>query len=188
MRKQRLTVTGDFINKLGDEYQNELNQLATIPNISVPEIYRYLQSLGFKGSLTSTYNWYSQQKQVGEKAKLLNVVLKDYTGVEYKQLLEKVLVILSTQIDTGMVALSQGKGQPSADSYLKILPQLCREVSTAIRQINELEFIKDKRGLEVSGATRLGKQLEILFKDEPFIDALKDGIESILIQFEEETT
>jgi hypothetical protein len=184
-RKQRQTAAGEFIETIGANNKAQLERFLAIPNIAAREIYDFLVDLGFKGSLNSVYNWFEQKQQAGKQAEVLNVLLKEYQGVDHSRILEKLLVTLSVQLDGAIAAISTQ--QIDGEHYIKALPAICRELNNTIATYNELRYVKDRRGLELSGAARLGRELVTLFKNEAFIEALEEGISAILLKMEENT-
>jgi hypothetical protein len=185
-RKQRPTATSEFINSLDIIKREEVEKLVHAPNVSVAEIWRYLNSLGFEGSLTSAYTWYGHVKHAGEKAKAINSLLEQYKGLRHEQLLEKTLFILINQLDAYYDSINNSLDKVSLETKARMLPLLCKELSGICKLLNELSFVRDKKGLELCGATRMGTSLKRLFKEEVFIDALEEGIDSILIEIEQE--
>ena len=187
-RKQRPTAVDEFRRQLNKDDDLELIRLLRLPGITGIEIYNYLNTLGYNGSLKSVYNWYSQQKVTGEKAEQINELLKDYQGIEVDKVLEKLLGLLTQQLDVAIGKLTatndiQGQDLPLSE-YVRTLPQLGRELRGCIQLANSLQFVKDKRSLELGGAFRMGKELEDTFKDSPFYDALCEAITAAMEKFE----
>jgi hypothetical protein len=184
-RKSRQTAAGEFIDKIGANNKVQLERFLTIPNIAAKEIHEFLVDLGFQGSLNSVYNWLEQQQAAGVKAAALNVLLKDFQGVDHGKILEKLIVTLSVQLDNAIEAIENQR--VDAEHYVKIFPSICRELSSIISTYNELRYVKDRKSLEMAGATRLARGLMILFKGEAFAEALEEGISSVVLEMEENT-
>jgi hypothetical protein len=184
-RKQRQTAVGEFILTMSEANKEQLDRFMAIPNIGGKEIREFLETLGFEGSLASVYNWMAQRQSAGAKAAELNIMLKEFQGVDHGKILEKLLCTLSIQLDGAISAIAN---QPiEGEHYIKALPAICRELNNTVVALNELRYIKDKKSLELSGATRLGRGLMNLFKNEAFIEALEEGINAIIVELEEST-
>lgn len=164
---------------------DELIHLSKLPGITGIELYNYLQNLGFGGSLKSVYNWYAQQKVTGEKASQINELLQDYQGIEVDSVLQKLLGLLTQQLDIAISKLASGESQDlSISDYIRTLPQLARELRGSVQLSNSLQYVRDKRSLELGGAFRMGRELEDTFKDSPFYVALQEGIAAAMEKFE----
>lgn len=185
-RKPRPGLVDEFRATLEEELDNELVRLANLPNISVTEIYNWLVTNGYKGSLNSTYTWYTNYKRAGEKAQVFNALLKEYEGVEAEKVLQRLLVTLSEQLDTAINSITTAEKPVSPTEYLRLLPQLGRELRSVVTAINTLQFLKERRELEMAGALRMANELKNIFKDTPFEIPLSEGVRSIMLEMEEE--
>ena len=186
IRKARPTLAGDFFNNsLADEDKQYITSLLKIPNISVPDIHRYLISRGFTGSLSSTYNWYNQVKVIGEKAQTINTLLENYQGIDSNGILYKIIGILSNKVDEILLKIENPEVDADIETYIKILPQLLKELRTTAETVNNNKYIADRKALEMAGAASLAIELERAFKHEPFFPALKEGIIACVMQLED---
>jgi hypothetical protein len=184
-RKPKQTAAGEFVHTIGANNKAQLDRFLAIPNVSGREVHAFLADIGFTGSCNSVYTWMEQQRVAGEKAVALNLMLKEFQGVDHCKILEKLLVVLSMQLDEAVSAIATQK--IDGEHYVKALPALCREINNTVVSYNELRYIKDRKGLELSGATRLGRGLMTLFKNEAFAEALEEGINAIILEMEENT-
>lgn len=184
-RKPRPTAVDEFRRSLTADDDNELLRLIRLPGVTGIELYNFLNNLGFTGSLKSVYNWYAQQKVTGDKANQINELLQDYQGIEVDKVLEKLLGLLTQQLDVAIAKLASGENQeiPLTD-YIRTLPQLGRELRGCVQLANSLQYVRDKRTLELGGAFRMGRELEDTFKDSPFYAALIEGIAAAMEKFE----
>jgi len=186
VRKQRPTLVDEFRQGLSEELDSELLRIAELPNVAVPEIYNWLIVNHFKGSLSATYTWFNNHKKTGAIAEKFNLLLKDYDGVATERVLQKLLVILTEQIDVAITNIGNAEEPISATEYLRALPNLGREIRSVIQACNSLQAVRDRRSLEVAGAYRLSQELLVTFKDSPFADALDEAVRSAMILIEDE--
>lgn len=186
MRKQRPTLVDEFRQGLSEELDSELLRITELPNIAVPEVYTWLLNNGFKGSLSATYTWFNNHKKTGAIAAKFNELLKDYDGVATERVLQKLLVILTEQIDVAITNVSTAEEPISATEYLRALPNLGRELRSVITAVNQLQAVRDRKSLEIAGAYRLAQELRITFEDSPFADALEEAIRGAMTLIEEE--
>lgn len=187
-RKPRPTAVDEFRRSLNKDDDLDLIRLLKLPGVTGIEIYNYLNSLGYTGSLKSVYNWMAQQKVTGEKAEQINELLSDYQGIEVDKVLEKLLGLLTQQLDVAITKLTstnniEGQDIPLSE-YVRTLPQLGRELRGCVQLANSLQFVKDKRTLELGGAFRMGKELEDTFKDSPFYESLCEAVLAAMDKFE----
>lgn len=187
-RKPRPTAVDEFRRQLSKDDDIDLIRLLKLPGMTGIEVYNYLNSLGYTGSLKSVYNWMSQQKVTGEKAEQINELLSDYQGIEVDKVLEKLLGLLTQQLDVAITKLTstnniEGQDIPLSE-YVRTLPQLGRELRGCVQLANSLQFVKDKRTLELGGAFRMGKELEDTFKDSPFYESLCEAVLAAMEKFE----
>lgn len=187
-RKPRPTAVDEFRRSLNKDDDLDLIRLLKLPGVTGIEIYNYLNSLGYTGSLKSVYNWMAQQKVTGEKAEQINELLSDYQGIEVDKVLEKLLGLLTQQLDVAITKLTstnniEGQDIPLSE-YVRTLPQLGRELRGCVQLANSLQFVKDKRTLELGGAFRMGKELEDTFKNSPFYESLCEAVLAAMDKFE----
>lgn len=186
MRKQRPTLVDEFRQGLSEELDGELLRIAELPNVAVPEVYNWLIANGFKGSLSATYTWFNHHKKTGAIAEKFNALLKDYDGVATERVLQKLLVILTEQIDVAITNVANAEEPISATEYLRALPNLGREIRSVIQAVNQLQAVRDRRSLEIAGALRLAQELRVTFENSSYLEALEDAIHSAMILIEDE--
>jgi len=188
-RKQRPTAVDTFRHDISEDSDAELLRITALPNIGVPDIHRYLVSIGYNGSLRSCYTWYTAHKKIGEQAKIFNELLKDYEGVAAEKVLQKLTITFSNQLDIALAKIAPVEGTEASISqteYLKAIPQLGREVRSCVQAINQLESIRDRRGLELAGAYRMAQELKLIFAGTPYEKSLEAGIKTVVALIEGE--
>jgi hypothetical protein len=185
-RKQRPTKVDEFRSSLSPESDAELLRIADLPNVKVSDIYQWLLSQGFKGSLSGTYTWYENHRKEGEKAKVFNEMLKSYNGVSVEPALLKLVVVLSKQLDNVTTVLDKDDIKLDPRESLRQLANIGRELRGCITSYNELQTIRDRKGLEIAGAQRMAQELRSCFADSPFLDAVEEAIKGALILIEED--
>lgn len=185
-RKQRPTLVDEFRQQLTPEQDDELLRIAALPNVAVPEVYNWLLAQGFKGSLSATYTWFGNHQRVGEKARAFNELLKDYDGVATERVLQKLLIVLSEQVDVALTNVANAESPLNPNEYLRQIPNLGRELRSTIQAINQLQAIRDRKGLEIAGAMRLAQELRLCFADTPFAESLDEAIKGAMTLIEED--
>lgn len=185
-RKRRPTAVDEFRQSLSADQEAELMRLIDLPGIAVTEIYNQLLEWGFKGSVNSTYNWYEGIRKEGEQAKIFNAMLTAYDGVNVEPTLRKLTVVLSNHLDNITAVLTKPDIKLDPRESLRQLANIGRELRTAVTAYNELQTIRDRKGLEIAGAQRLANELRGTFKDSPFGEALEEAIKSAMILIEED--
>lgn len=186
MAKQRPTKVDEFRHDLSPELDAELLRIADLPNISVPEIHKWLLEQGFVGSLRCIYTWHEQHRKVGAAAQKFNKLLEDYQGASSEKALQKLLVVFTEQLDVALTNIGSAEEPISGADYLKALPHLGREIRSCVTAMNSLTTIRDRKALEVAGAFRMAAELRLIFEESAFLDALEEAIKSAMLKIEDE--
>lgn len=185
-RKQRPTAVDEFVteNFTEDELE-ELNRISGLPNTRARDIHEYLGEFGFTGSLSSVYSWWNRVRATGAKAERFNQLLEDYQGADHTRVLNKVVVVLHNQLDDCLTRLETSAPAHPKD-YLRLIPELGRNILAISQFIEQNSNIKDRRDLELGGAARALQELRLIFADSPFEEALEEGIKSVMQRLEAE--
>lgn len=185
-RKPRPTAVDEFITESFTEDElSELHRIASLPNTRARDIHEYLGEFGFNGSLSSVYSWWHRVRATGQKAEVFNKLLEDYQGADHTRILYKAVVVLNNQLDDCVTRLETSPPAHPKD-YLRLIPELSRNLLAISQFIEQNTSIKDRRDLELGGAARALQELRLIFADSPFEEALEEGIKSVMQRLEAE--
>ena len=185
-RKPRPTAVDEFITEsFTQDETDELNRIAALSNTRARDIHDYLSEYGFTGSLSSVYSWWNRVRKTGQKAETFNKLLEDYQGADTTRILNKVVVVLHNQLDDCLSRLETSQPAHPKD-YLRLIPELGRNILAISQFVEQSNGIKDRRDLELGGAARALQELRLIFADSPFEEALEEGIKSVMQRLEAE--
>lgn len=182
-RKDRPCQVDEFTSTITAEQLDDLTRIATTPGIRAKDIQDLLYSYGYVGSLQSVYTWWNRTLAKGEEAVKFNQMLENFQGADTYGVLNKLLVVLDTQLENAIASLANTRDLKS-DAVLRALPQMADVILRTSNAINTQAIIKDRAALELSGAALMAAELKIIFADTPFQAALDEGIKSVMAKLE----
>lgn len=153
-------------------------------NRDVTDLFRYLQNMGYTGSILSAYRWYNAAFPSGTVAQRINRAASDTVGLDVSQMLThraSQLYLLVHKLEQQLA-----RTQISDKEALQALPQLCREMRAMAAYAEERKYIKEKEKLFKAGADRVLREIEQIFKDQPIEAPVKKAIEAAWNKLEEE--
>ncbi len=148
------------MDNLDSSTQESFNSFAS-QNYSVIEVYLYSRFLGYRGSITACDLWVNSNYKKPDHRKTLL-----YQIDEMQEDIRK----LRDAIEDGVVKRDAGVAR---------IASMQKELRGAISHVEEINGMKDSKGLLMAGADRAIRELMFIFKDDPIEIPLEEATMSV---------
>lgn len=175
-----------FLRTITPEQQDEIFSLLRF-RPSYAEIHQVLKDRGYDGGICSVMSWYHSRFPTGDKAKEINQLALAAQNVNVSDVLQLSLVRVIGVVSTVMARIETGDilNQMDGAEAVKLLPALNREVRALAAGLQEMNYLSDRKQVELAGATMMAETLEAIFQDDPnMLEALQVGIRAALEKIE----